>query len=342
MKRLHLACILGFALAFPLVASAQDKAHAKEAYERGVEAHKRGDFQRAAEEFARADAIAPSPVALQAAVDETILADDPALGEELVERSQRAPATGDLAKSIETAKKKFAGRAGRVKVACPEGATCLATLDSTAIAVGKPVWSRSGQHTIVVQVDGESQTKLVDVKADQTTDVTPTPKSAPPPAVAPAATTPPPPPTSPPPYNEGGAVKDHPDALPPRDMKNGLPPIIFWVGAGATVLFAGAGITLGLVTKSKHEEFIDAGCDKANNPGCKDKGDVGLTTQILADVSFGVTALAGVATIVIGVAFTDWNARGPVSSRGAKVGVGGAPQVTPVAGGAVAGYGGRF
>ena len=48
--------------------TASEKARAKEAYDRGVAAHERGDHQRAAEEFARADAIAPSPVALQAAL----------------------------------------------------------------------------------------------------------------------------------------------------------------------------------------------------------------------------------------------------------------------------------
>jgi len=316
------------------VASAQnEKERAKDAYEHGVEAHKRGDFQRAAEDFARADAIAPSPVALQAALDEAVLADDPAIGSDLVERSQRAPATGGLAKSIEAAKKKFAGRAGRMKIGCPDGSSCLATLDGAAVAVGKPVWSRAGQHTVVVQVDGEAQTKLVDVKADQTVDVTPVAKSAqvvpppPPPPSASTATPPPPPPPPPPPRN------DHPDAQPPRDVaKSGLPPVVFWAGAGVTVLLADTGIAGAFVTKSKHDDFVKNGCESAPNAGCKDTSDSGQTLQIVTDGAFAAAALAGVATIVIGVAFTDWNAKG----------LGGTPQVTPIAGGAIGGWGGRF
>lgn len=333
MKRLASRLAVSMVLVSSISLAQNEKARAKEAYERGVEAHKKGDFQRAAEEFARADAIAPSPVALQAAVDEAIIADDPAIGSELVERSQRAPATGELAKSIEKAKAKFAGRAGRVKVGCPEKSTCLATLDGAAVAVGKPVWSRAGQHTVVVQVDGDAQTKLVDVKADQIAEVTPTAKAPTPTPTstptAPPATAPPPPP--PPPGN--GEVKDHPDAQRPRDVaKNGLPPIIFWAGAGVTVLLAGAGVTLALVTKSKHDDFVKNDCATAPNPGCKDTSDTGTTTQIVADTALGLTAVAGVATIVIGVAFTDWSGKG----------VGGAPSVVPVAGGAVGGWSGRF
>ncbi len=319
-------------LVLSLAATAHAQAGAREAYQRGVDAHKHGDFERAAQEFARADAIAPSAVALQAALDDAVTADDPALGGELLERSQRAPASGELAKSIENAKKKFAGRAGRVKIGCPEGASCLATIDGAAANVGKPVWTRAGQHTIVVQVDGEAQTKLVDVKPDAQTDVTPAPKSAgtpppPPPPPPPTATATAPPP---PPPEEG--VKDHPDTQKPRDTRDGLPPIIFWVGAGATVILAGAGITLGILTKNEHDDFVKAGCDKTNASGCSDKRDTGVALMATADTAFGLAALAGIATIVIGVGFTDW--------KGPKAGA--TPVLAPVAGGAIGGWAGRF
>jgi hypothetical protein len=338
MRRMRRACLSAaaalsvFATSAALAQTPAEKARAKEAYDRGVEAHKRGDYQRAAEEFAKADAIAPSAVALQAAVDESMDADDPALGAELIERSARAPATGDLAKSLDAAKRKFAGRAGRLKVGCPEGASCLATLDGAAIAVGKPVWSRSGQHTVVVQVDGEAQTKLVDVKADQVADVTPSAKSTtpagtqatpppPPPAYTPTTTGTPTSPTTPPPKGERADG---------TSGRKGLPPIVFWAGAGVTVLLGGASIALAVVTKSKHDEFVSAGCDQAANAGCKDKSDIGETLQILADAGFGATALAGIATIVIGVALTDWGAK--------TVGTSGTPVVAPVRGGATAGW----
>ena len=155
-------------------ASAQnEKALAKEAYDRGTQAHARGDFRRAAEEFAKADALAPSPVALQAALDAAVDADDFVLGADLLERTKRLGASrpGTLAASIDAATKKLGGRAGHVKVACPSGARCTATLDGAAFDAGKGVWSRVGPHTLVVQVDGAPDTRTVEVRAGEDMEV---------------------------------------------------------------------------------------------------------------------------------------------------------------------------
>jgi hypothetical protein len=128
-------------------------------------------------------------------------------------------------------------------------------------------------------------------------------------------------------------VKDHPDAQKPRDVgRDGLPPVIFWVGAGATVILAGAGITLGILTKNEHDDFTSAGCDKTNASGCSDKRSTGIALMATADTAFGLAALAGIATAVIGVGFTDWKGHGSAAM----------PLVTPVAGGAVGGWAGRF
>src|SRR5687767_10529928 len=108
------AVLLATTGAFAQAPSADARARAKEAYDRGVEAHNKGDMHKAAQEFARADALAPSGVALQAALDAAIEADDPALGGELLERSTREKPSGQLAASVSQAKTKFAGRAGRV------------------------------------------------------------------------------------------------------------------------------------------------------------------------------------------------------------------------------------
>jgi len=310
-------------------ASAQtpaEKARAKEAYDRGVEAHKRGDLQRAAEEFAKADAIAPSNVALQAALDAAVEADDPALGSELVERSGRAQPAGALAASVDAARKKFTGRAGRVRVTCPPGSTCLATIDGATAPVGKPAWTRAGQHSVVVQIDGESQTKLVDVKADQVTEVAPTKAAAAAPPAA--ATVAPPAPAAPP----TGTAAPEPA---PREQaaSHGLPPFVFFIGVGATVLAGGGAAVMGLVTKGAHDDFVAAGCDRADADGCADKKNSGETSQLVSNVALGATAVFGVATIIIGAAFTDW--KGGKSAAAT-------PVVTPVAGGAVAGWSGRF
>jgi hypothetical protein len=279
--------------------SADSRARAKEAYDKGVEAHTRGDLQRAAEEFARADVLAPSAVALQAALDDAIDADDPALGSELVERSAREKSPPPaLVKSVQNAKTKFAGRAGRVHVQCPAGSTCLATIDGAAIESTKPAWARTGQHTVVVQVDGDAQTKLVRVEADQTAEVVGTKKDG-----GEAKTAPPPP---------EPVKKDEPEkpTTNAHDMRNGLPPIVFYAGIGLTVALGGLSTFFAVTTSSKHDEFESSGCPRANNTGCQDLKDQGQIGQTLTNAGFITTGVAAVATAIIGAAFTDW--KGPV------------------------------
>jgi hypothetical protein len=268
--------------------SADARARAKEAYDRGVEAHGKGDMQKAAQEFAHADSLAPSAVALQAALDAAIEADDPALGSELLERSTREKPSGQLATSVTHAKTKFAARAGRVRIACPSGSTCLATLDGAPIETTKPTWSRVGQHTVVVQVDGDPQTKLVRVEADQIVEVIGTK----------AAT-----PTR---QNEAGG----PDVPEPKKKRfeDGLPPVFFYGGAGLTVLLAGATTYFALQTSNKHDEFENLGCTRANITGCDDLKDDGEQSQTNTNAGIVLTSVAAVATVVVGVAFTNWKA----------------------------------
>lgn len=286
-------------LAVPAVASAQGpsgdaRARAKEAYDRGVEAHNKGDMRKAAVEFARADALAPSAVALQAALDAAIEADDPAIGGELLERSAREKPTGPLAASVHQAKTKFAGRAGRVKVICPAGSTCLATLDGAPMDATKPTWSRTGQHTVVVQVDGDPQTKLVRVDADQVVEVVGTKKDGA------AAASPTGEPAEPP--------KDVGESPKKKRFEDGLPPIFFYGGIGVTAVLAGATTFFAVQASSKHDEFDNLGCARANISGCEELKDDGEGAQTSTNAGLVLTGLAAVATVVVGVAFTNWKA----------------------------------
>jgi hypothetical protein len=321
------ALVAACALA-PSTASAQtagsDKARAKEAYDRGVEAHKRGDFSKAAREFAEADAIAPSNVALQAALDAAVDADDPALGSELLERSKRGPVSGTLAQSVAAAKQKLAGRAGRVRVECPSGSKCSATIDGATIDTKRPAWARTGPHTVIVNVDGDPQSKVVDVKADQTVDVVGTAKSKEAPLPVPTAvpmTTPSAPPEAPPkaaaaPPATATATPPSREAPASAGARSGakLPPLVFFVGLGATVVAGAAATYFMLDTKSKHDDFVSNGCEAAPQSGCTALKDDGESAQTIANIGIGATALFAVATIVIGAAFTDW--RGKTSHTG--------------------------
>lgn len=321
-----------FALVLLLSAGAAaaqtDKALAKEAYDRGVQASARGDSRRAAEEFARADALAPSPVALQAALDAAVDADDALLGAELLERSKRTTPTAALAASIDAATKKLGGRAGHVKVTCPSGARCTSRIDGATFDPGKGIWIRTGPHVLDVGVDGSNDTRTVEVHAGESLEVVPARANAP--AVAPVAT----------PSREGSSARavsgaNATSAAPPSSEPREKPlrPVVFFVGAGVTVVLAGAATFYGLRAKSKHDDFVGAQCDVVATSPCQRLKDDGESAQSIANIGFAATAVAGVATALIGVFFTEW-------AGAARTGR--APVLVPVAGGMAAGYGGRF
>jgi hypothetical protein len=320
-----IAVILLSGLASGTALAQGDKTLAKEAYDRGTQASARGDAKRAAEEFARADSLAPSPVALQAALDAAVDADDPLLGAELLERSKRATPSGALAASVDVAKKKLGGRAGHVKVACPSGARCASKIDGNAFEPAKGVWIRVGSHVLDIAVDGANDTRSVEVRAGEDFEVVPgRPGAAPPSAVpstgpgAPAAQTT----ASPPPTPAANASHSKP-----------LSPVVFAVGAGVTVVLAGAATVLGLAAKGKHDDFTSAKCDAVPTSPCQDLKSDGERSQRGANIAFAATGVAGVATLVIGLFFTDW---------GGSTTTGGGPTVVPAAGGMAAGYGARF
>jgi hypothetical protein len=313
------------ALLVATTASAQnDKALAKEAYDRGTQAHARGDFRRAAEEFAKADALAPSPVALQAALDAAVDADDFLLGADLLERTKRLGTSrpGTLAASIDAATKKLGGRAGHVKVSCPSGARCTATLDGTAFDAAKGMWMRVGPHTLVVQVDGTPDTRTVEVRAGESMEVVAARASSPAPTASPTPTpTPTPAPT--------------PAEAPANDASpKPLSPIVFWVGTGATVVIAGATTVFALAASSKHKSFTDAACGTVATGDCQSLKTDGEAAQTRANVGFALTGVAAAATVVIGVFFTDW--------AGSKTKAARAPVLVPVAGGMAASWGATF
>jgi hypothetical protein len=318
--KLGLATLLATAMIIVVAAGANhaahaapgenDKALAKQAYDRGLEAHKKGDFHRAAEEFAKADTLAPSAVALQAALDAAIDADEPALGSELVERSKREqPAPPGLASSVSAAHLKFRNRAGRVRVKCPGGSTCLAKLDDKPIEPEKTAWATIGQHTVIVQVDGgDAQTKLVDVTADQVVDVAPSTKAG----KEPVARSAPAPIESPPAASSASSSSSSSAAStdnPPKNRRelNKLPPVFFYGGLGVTVLLAGASAFFAIDTSNKHSDFKNAGCERANFTACEDLKEEGENAQTLTNVGFIATGVLAIATVVVGIALTDWS-----------------------------------
>src|SRR5262249_46498864 len=129
------------------------EAQAHEAYERGTRAFRRGDYATAAREYAAADALSPNPVALQAALDAAVQADDPVLGVALLDRARGSARTDGLFTTMMTAERKFAHRVGRIRPECP-ASPCLAAIDGAASPPGQAAIVRVGSHTVTVEGSG--------------------------------------------------------------------------------------------------------------------------------------------------------------------------------------------
>ena len=286
------AGVIAFAGHAPIARAEAPEAptRARDAYERGTAAYARGDFAAAAREFAGADALLPNATALQAALDAALRADDPVIGMELLDRARRAPAVGELAALVKTARARFAGRTGRVRVTCGT-ASCLGAIDGVAVDVATAVYARVGPHTVTVQSDGKSEQRLVEVRADELVEVTPGPAS-------PTVSLPAPSPSAP------RAGESPPPPSPSRQRV--VAPVWFYTGIGLTAVLAGATIASGLDAASQHASFVRAGCDRAAFARCDRASSDGASAQLRTNVLLGVSAGIGVVSAALGIFFVKW------------------------------------
>src|SRR4051794_25933146 len=77
-------------------------------YEKGAAAQQRGDYADAARLFAKADALAPNPIALEAALRAGTTADSAVFAMELADRADARAKTKALAAAVAGAKSAFA------------------------------------------------------------------------------------------------------------------------------------------------------------------------------------------------------------------------------------------
>jgi hypothetical protein len=260
------------------------EARAKDAYDRGAIAYRAGDYERAATEFAAADALAPSPVSLRAAIDAATLADDAILGTELLERTAGRSATrhdADLARVMATARARFAHRTGRIVVHCPS-TPCLATVDGSAIEASRARIVAPGVHTVTLQTTGPAEPRLVDVPADQTIEVGNSMPQAPPVA----------------------AVES-----PPPPASGGLSPVWFAAAVVATGAALGLSVWSGVDTLNQHAAFVDAGCPLENRASCSALASGGVSDQTRTTVLIVATGALAVTTAALGLFATRWHGR---------------------------------
>ena len=264
---------------------------AHDAYARGTAAFRRADYATAAREYAAADALAPNPVALQAAIDATVLADDPVFGTTLLDRARGEPRTDALLATMLTAERKFAHRVGRIRLQCP-AAPCLGAIDGAAAVAGPSVVVRVGSHAVTLEGGGAVLQRVVTVAPDETVVVGPGP--------APPAPAPPPPgaPPSPVPAPSPPAPKAI-APLPAPAPQGGLSPAWFYAGLGATAVAGGLAVAFGVDTANRHSAF--ARTCATEQPQCGELASHGQSAQTLTNVMLGVTAGLGVATLATGL-----------------------------------------
>lgn len=285
-------------------ADAATQAH--EAYDRGTRAYRRGDYETAAREYAAADALSTNPVALQAALDAAVLADDPVLGEELLDRAREAPRTNGLALTMLTAQRKFARRTGRIHVACAGAGACIASVDGAAVDPAKPVIVRVGAHTVIVDSGGTATTRDVTVGPDEVIEVAPeagqgaatAPVTAPAPETTTAAGT-----------AAGTAAAPGAASAPAStggEKRHGISPVWFYVGMAATGIAGVATVVSGADTAEQHSTFV-AQCGGSSPPqNCKVLKADGLSAQTRTNVLIGVTA--GLAALTgVTLLFVRWH-----------------------------------
>jgi hypothetical protein len=308
-RALLLAALATGALVSSRAAAETADERAMEAYNQGVRLHKRHEYARAAEAFARADEIVPSAVALSAALEAAVLADAPVLGMELVDRAQQRPADAGLNKRVESARARFGPRVGQLNVSCERAKSCLATVDGAAINTGRDTWVLAGRRMIVAQIDDETQQRLLDVPAGDTAKVVFAPKPSPappPPPVKPIATAAPSPTPSP----------------TPAPASRGLPPAVFFVSAGLTLIGGGLTTVSALDTHAKRDDFRTKGCEAERLPGCVTLATDGSNARDRTNVALAVTAALGVTSVIIGAFFVRWHKGPDAPATGLVIGPG--------------------
>jgi hypothetical protein len=297
-------------LTFPgLVARAEEDVQAAStAFAEGQRAQLRGDFPRAGELFEIADQAAPSPGALRSAIRNREAAGQDVRAATLalraIERYGDDRETRGLADATIA---RLAGHLTRVRVRC--GEPCTLTVDGGLVGLkaspATEFFVSPGPHVLEAHWAGrEPASKAFEGAAGQVSDQelrppagTPAVAASATPAAIVAATPPGPAPT---------AEAASPAPRPAADAQSGsaapahhgLPPTVFWVGTGLTVVAGGILTWSGLDTMSARDRYV-------KDP-TRDGFNDGKSRETRTNVLVATTAVLGAATIAVGLFATDF------------------------------------
>jgi hypothetical protein len=265
-------------------------------FDAGREAYKAAEYVEAAEHFESADGHAPNEKVLELAIsarDKAGHQDRAAtlaqLGLETYPNSER------LKKIAAPLVDKAHAELLQVTVECNEACTLL---DGTRIVHGPPaerriVFLTPGEHTIRAGWPAErTLSQNVTGNAGDTAQLTFT--------------------APPVPKSDVGATRSTgtgEDSGAQSSMRV-LPPLYFYIGAGATAVLGGVTIWSGIDTiNNPGKDKVRAACSANMEPLCTNLYNQGTNSELRTNLLIAATSVVGAATAVAGIFFTDFSGK---------------------------------
>jgi hypothetical protein len=308
---------------------------AAEEFDAGRRAYKVKDFESAASHFENADRDAPSPDALLAAIrsrkEAQQLARAATLSAAALARYPADKALGDAARQVIGDAEKALHK---VSVTCsPE---CTLVVDNKLVpfpeSTNAVIYLDPGPHTVVAGWPGDRHVSR-DIAA---TAAAGTRLSL----VAPAERLPTTTATTTPPDDKAIESAERDDKKAPvSSPATGLPPAVFFAGAGVTAVLAGITVWSGIDTQNN--PGVDAVKQTCHDTSC-DLYQEGLAHQRRTNILIGATTLTAVATGVIGLFLTKWGSDSDKEKEKVKGSEAGLSPLLDVSHGVVLGAVGRF
>ena len=306
---MRLATFLTLLLVTPLAAAQEgspspgsDANAAAAAFQEGQRLQMSREYARAAEFFEIADHSAPSPAALRSAIRSHQAAAHARRAATLSLRARaRYPADAQTTQLVESILAEFGPRLTRINVTCTPA--CSVSIDQLAVDDGALTshgfFVEPGPNNLEMRWAGRgARTRALDCTAGQTVELdldAPPPETPVAPTVAAPAR----------PILVVVAQSPRLQAM-VRPARRPLPPLVFWIGVGATAAAAGALVWSGLSTLSARDAYVLHPTEAGYNDGA--------SREVRTNVLIASTAVLGVASAAVGMFFTEWARRGAAQS----------------------------
>lgn len=273
--------------------SAEDVKAAEADFGRGRDAYKIGNYVEAAEYFESADMHAPNERVLELSITSRERAGNLDRAATLAQYAlETYPNSEKLRKIGEPLVAKAKVDLLEVTIECDEACSVL---DGTRLLHGAPTTKRTvyltpGDHTIRAswsedRASSKPVTGAGGIHVDVTFAAPPIPQKAEP-------TT--------------GSVSVDPMADSGLRQKGGLPPVVFWIGVGATAVLGGVTTWSGIdAVNNPGADAVREACVGLNE-SCPEYRD-GRSRQTRTNILIGATSVVGVATAIVGIFATNWN-----------------------------------